>query len=178
MPAEWIIRRETSHDYDAIDRVIAAASGEQETVELVRNLRLDGDALVSIVAEWDSRVVGHILMSRMLIEADDRLIPAVALAPLMVEPAFQNKGAGQQLTQLALQHCSDSGEEVVLVLGHPTYYPRFGFSSALTQCLEIPFTLKVPGAYMALELKPGALNGIRGRVRYPKAFRLAAEWTM
>jgi putative acetyltransferase len=65
----------------------------------------------------------------------------------------------------------------VFVLGHPTYYPRFGFSADLAQPLQIPFTLNLPGAFMALELEPGALKGITGRVKYAKAFQLPVEWT-
>ena len=175
----WIIRRETSHDYDSIDAVIAAASeGRQESVELVRRLRSDGDALLSLVAEFNSRIIGHILMSRMSIDTGERQLAAVALAPLMVDPAYQNRGVGSRLTQDALDQCRDSGEAIVLVLGHPNYYPRFGFSSDLAQCLQIPFKLRVPGAYMALELRAGVLNGIHGRVKYPRAFGLAAEWTI
>jgi putative acetyltransferase len=61
------------------------------------------------------------------------------------------------------------GERIVIVVGHPTYYPRFGFSSARARALEHPFS---PDAFMALELSPGALDGVRGRVQYPRAFGL------
>jgi len=104
-------------------------------------------------------------------------IAAVALAPLMVDPSYQNQGIGSSLTRAALSRCRDSGENIVLVLGHPTYYPRFGFSADLTQRLQIPFKLRLPGAFMALELKPNSLRGVSGRVKYPRAFGLPAEWT-
>jgi len=177
MSQEWIIRVENSADYESIDRVVIAASREEETAQLVRDLRTHGDALLSLVAESASSVVGHIMMSRALIEDARGNIPAAALAPLMVDPAYQNKGIGSLLTRHALQHCRLSGETIVLILGHPTYYPRFGFSADLAQSLKIPFKPRVPGAYMALELKPGVLSGVTGRVMYPRAFGLAPEWT-
>jgi len=178
MSPHWTIRRECNKDFNLIDSVILAASdGGQESVDIVRNLRADGHALLSLVAEIDSRVVGHIMMSRMVVETTAR-IPAVALAPLMVEPAFQRIGLGSALSTQALDHCRATGESMVFVLGHPTYYPRFGFSAELVRDLAIPFRLKVPGAYMALELKPDALKGIAGRVRYAPAFGLPPEWTL
>ncbi len=177
MSQEWIIRRETSDDYDSIDAVIAAASGEHEAVELVRRLRHEGDALLSLVAEINSRVIGHIMMSRMCIDTGEREIPAVALAPLMVDPAYQNQGVGTQLTREALEQCRDMSESIVFVLGHPTYYPRFGFSAELGERFQIPFKLKVPGAFMALDLIAQAATGLNGRVKYARAFRLSTEWS-
>ena len=177
MSQEWIIRKETSDDYDSIDAVIAAASGEQEVVELVRRLRGEGDALLSLVAEVNCRVIGHIMMSRMRIDTGEREIPAVALAPLMVDPAYQNQGVGSQLTQDALDECRDMSESIVFVLGHPTYYPRFGFSAELGERFQMPFKLRVPGAVMALELIPQSATGLSGRVKYARAFGLPVEWS-
>ena len=177
MSHEWIIRMENNVDYDSIDRIVVAASGERETADLVRKLRSEGDALLSLVAESQARLVGHIMMSRMSIETPSRDVAAVALAPLMVDPAYQNRGIGTLLTRNALKHCRDSGENIVLVLGHPTYYPRFGFMADVAEHLQIPFKLTVPGAFMGLELKPGALSGVHGRVKYPKAFALPPDWT-
>jgi predicted acetyltransferase len=99
----------------------------------------------------------------MCIETAQSAIAAVALAPLMVDPEYQNRGIGSQLTWRALAECRDEGESIVFVLGHPTYYPRFGFSADLARDLQIPFNLSVPGAFMALELKTGALEGVRAR---------------
>src|SRR5262245_54609501 len=105
MSQEWIIRVEDHADHESIDRVVLAACGEEEVVDLVRKLRADADVLVSLVGENGSRVVGHIMMSRALIEDAGGDIPIVALAPLMVEPAYQNKGIGSLLTRAALQQC-------------------------------------------------------------------------
>jgi putative acetyltransferase len=132
MSQEWIIRKETSDDYDSIDAVIAAASGEQEAVDLVRRLRREGDALLSLVAEVKSRILGHIMMSRMLIDTGDGVIMAVTLAPLMVDPAYQNQGVGTQLTQEALDQCRDMSESIV------SYW-------------VIPLTIRVSGSHPSWE---------------------------
>jgi putative acetyltransferase len=168
------IRTEDETDHDSIDRVIVAASGEPETAELVRQLRTDGDALLSMVAAIESRIVGHIMLSRMSIQTPHGDVAAVALAPLMVDPEYQNRGIGSRLTRVAVDRCRDAGESIVLVVGHPTYYPRFGFSAESAQHLKHPFKLHLPGAFMALELKAGTLTGISGKVKYARAFRLPA----
>ena len=174
MSHEWIIRKETEEDFDFIDAVVTAASGEPELPPLIRQLRGDGDALLGLVADLESNIVGHIMMCRLFIDtAAQRSVDAVGLAPLMVDPNYQNRGVGSDLTRHALSLCRESGESIVLVLGHPTYYPRFGFSCALVQNLQIPFAV-TPGAYMGLELKPGAMTDVAGRVRYPRAFGLTA----
>jgi putative acetyltransferase len=178
MLREWIIRKEKEEDFDFIDAVVTAASGEPELPPLIRQLRSDGHAILGLVADLKSKVVGHIMMCRLSIDtAAPRSIDAVALAPLMVDPKYQNRGIGSDLTRQALSMCRDSGENIVLVLGHPTYYPRFGFSAALVQNLRIPFAV-TPGAYMGLELEPGAMTAVKGKVRYPRAFGLTPEWTL
>ena len=178
MLQEWNIRKETEEDFDFIDAVVTVASGEPELSPLIRKLRSDGDALLGLVADLKSNVVGHIMMCRLSIDgAAPRSIDAVALAPLMVDPKYQNRGIGSALTRQALGLCRESGESIVLVLGHPTYYLRFGFSASLVQNLRIPFAV-TPGAYMGLELKPGAMTAVAGKVRYPRAFGLAPEWTL
>jgi putative acetyltransferase len=125
--------------------------------------------LLSAVAESDRRVVGHILFSRMWIDAPAGLIPAAALAPVAVSPPHQRQGIGGELIRYGLDVLRGAGERIVIVLGHPEYYPRFGFSSELARPLESPFPRE---AYMALELVSGALDGIRGRVVYAQAFGL------
>jgi len=86
---------------------------------------------------------------------------------MAVLPEYQRRGVGQLLVRRGLDRLRSLGEQIVIVLGHPGYYPRFGFSVEKARCLESPFP---PEAFMALELNPRALNGVQGRVRYPKAF--------
>jgi putative acetyltransferase len=119
------------------------------------------------VAELDGRIVGHILFSRMWINTSSGLLSAVALAPVAVLPGHQRKGIGSLLVQRGLELSRDRDEEIVIVVGHPDYYPRFGFSPAQARTLESPFPRE---AFMALELRPGVLDGIQGSVVYPPAF--------
>ncbi len=114
-------------------------------------------------------IVGHILLSWLPTVMDGRVVKALALAPMAVRPGLQKQGIGGRLIAAALQEARDAGAEAVIVLGHPDYYPRFGFSAALARNLASPFSGE---AFMALELVPGALVGERGSVSYPAAFGL------
>ena len=124
---------------------------------------------LSLVAELDGQIVGHILFSRIHIEAEDKQMPSLALAPMAVLPQYQKQGIGSELVRRGLDQCKRLGWASVIVLGHPAYYPRFGFSAELAKSLECPYG-DVGDAWMALELAPGALNNVRGKVVYPAAF--------
>ena len=163
------VRGENGAEWSVIRSVHEAAFGGAEEADLVDNLRTAGDVLVSLVAELEGRIVGHVLFSRMWIEAPGGLVPAVALAPVAVLPEQQRRGIGGQLIRQGLGLLRDRGEKVVIVVGHPDYYPRFGFAGEKAASLESPFPAE---AFMAMELSPGALEGIRGRVVYPAAFGL------
>lgn len=146
-----------------------AAFGGPEEADLVDQLRAAGDVLLSLVAKLEGRIVGHVLFSRMWIETPRGLVPAVALAPVAVLPEQQRRGIGGRLIRYGLGLLRDRGEKIVIVVGHPDYYPRFGFSGEKARSLESPFPAE---AFMALEMSPGALDGVRGRVVYPAAFGL------
>ena len=167
-----IIRCESNETEErlVVRSVNEAAFGRPEEANLVESLRSEGVILASIVAELEERIVGHILFSRMFIDADGGSIPAAALAPMAVLPKHQRQGIGGQLIRHGLDLLRRRGERIAIVLGHPDYYPRFGFSSRKARSLESPFH---PAAFMAMELSPGALDGVRGKVRYPAAFGLA-----
>jgi putative acetyltransferase len=166
------LRPETPSDITAIytDNQLAF-DGRQAEPDLVDAIRLSDDFIpeLSLVAELDGRVVGHILFSRIQIETKTGLLPVISLAPLAVLPAFQNQGIGSALVRHGLDECRRLGHAIVIVLGHPDYYPRFDFSAGLAQALECPYG-DVGPAWMALELLPGALDGVHGRVVYPSAF--------
>lgn len=151
----------------AVRSVIEAAFGRADEADLVESLHREGVVLLSLVAEREGRIVGHILFSRMSIETADGSIAAASLAPVAVTPEYQNRGIGGRLIRDGLDLLRRRGERIVIVLGHPDYYPRFGFSSGKARSLESPFP---PDAFMALELVPGALDGVRGKVRYAAAF--------
>ena len=162
-----IIRGEDSAEWAVIRSINEAAFGGLEEADLVDKLRADGDALLSLVAELEERIVGHVLFSRMWIETSSGLVAAVALAPMAVLPEQQRRGIGGRLIRSGLDLLRGGGERIVIVVGHPGYYPRFGFSSERARSLESPFPIE---AFMAMELSPGALAGISGRVIYPAAF--------
>jgi putative acetyltransferase len=144
-----------------------AAFGGLEEADLVDNLRGGEHALISLVAELDARVVGHILFSRMWIDTPSGRASAVALAPMAVIPGHQRQGIGALLVQRGLEILRAQGEEIVIVVGHPEFYPRFGFSPERAESLESPFPRE---AFMAFELRSGALDGVKGSVVYPPAF--------
>ena len=161
------IRPEAAGDLAAIGEVHRLAFGREDEGRLVDALRADGLARVSLVAEEAGRVVGHVLFSALPIVTPGGTVEALALAPLAVVPSRQSRRIGSALVQEGLRACRDRGHRVVIVLGHPGFYPRFGFSAELAGRLTSPFS---GPAFMALELAPGALEGVRGEVRYPPPF--------
>jgi putative acetyltransferase len=166
---EPIIRLEQDNERSAIYAVNSAAFGRAEEADLVDKLHAEGAVLASIVAELEGRVAGHALFSRMFVETAEGRVSAVALAPVAVLPEYQRRGIGGKLIRYGLELLRRRGERIVIVLGWPEYYPRFGFSVEKAALLDSPFPRD---AYMALELSPGALNGVRGKVRYAAAFGL------
>ncbi len=166
-----IVRRETgeARERSLVRAIHIAAFGRADEADLVDSLRAEGAVLASVAAEWEGHVVGHVLFSRMFIETAGGAIAAAALAPVAVLPEFQGRGIGGRLIAGGLEMLRGPGERIVIVLGHPEYYGRFGFSSEKAASLESPFP---PEAFLAMELSAGALDGVRGQVRYPAAFGL------
>jgi putative acetyltransferase len=161
------IRLRVSADDAAIAAVVAAAFGGPDEAALVAQLRTDGDMVAEFVALDAATVVGHIAFSRLHAQSGSQALRAVALAPVAVAPGRQRQGIGDALTRHALDRLRDEGEDLAVVLGHPAYYPRFGFSSLLAKLLDAPYAGE---AFMALELRPGVLAALRWRVAYPRAF--------
>jgi putative acetyltransferase len=162
-----IIRQESLDDIAAIEQVNRLAFGGEEEARLVALLRDGGYARLSLVAEVENQVVGHILFSELSIATDRGVIPALSLAPLAVIPSRQRSGIGTALVAQGLRICRDAGHKIVIVLGHPEYYPRFGFSAKLAEPLR---SLYSGPNFMATELAPEALDGVEGDVRYSPPF--------
>lgn len=163
-----VIRDESGQDQDAIWNVHCKAFGTEAEANLVNELRRGEYVEVSQVAESENTIVGHTLYSRISIHTSNGLIDALSLAPMAVLPSFQRQGIGSQLIESSLLRCKEHGHKIVLVLGHPDYYSRFGFSATLAEPLISPFG--GGDAWMALELVEGALSGIEGTVQYPPPF--------
>jgi len=162
-----VIRPEAADDHEAIRQVNRLAFGQDAEARLVDALRDGGFVRASLVAEAEGQVIGHILFSDLPILVESRTIPALALAPIAVVPKFQRQGIGTRLVEEGLRICRQDGHQIVVVLGHPHFYPRFGFSAKLAERLASPYSGE---AFMALELVPGALDGITGTVVYPPPF--------
>jgi putative acetyltransferase len=162
-----VIREETTADLAAVHEVNRLAFGRDDEANLVDALRAGQYTRLSLVAERDGAVIGHLLFSRLPIETATGTVEALALAPVAVLPGYQRQGVGSRLIRCGLAVCRQRGHRIVVVLGHGEYYPRFGFSAGLAERLRSPF----PGPhFMALELVPGALAGVGGDVRYPPPF--------
>ena len=164
------IRQEAEGDRAAIGNVNRAAFEGDAEAKLIDALRAGGFVEVSLVAEVAGEVVGHILFSRVTIRTDSLMLDALSLAPMAVMPSHQRTGIGTKLVHIGLETCRGLGHKIVVVLGHPEFYRRFGISSELARTLESPFG--GGEAWMALELRPGSLAGIEGRVVYPPPFAM------
>jgi putative acetyltransferase len=163
-----IVRPELPSDRDAVRRVLATAFATPEEADLVDALRADAEPLVSLVAEADGDVVGHVMFSPVTLP-DHPGLRLMGLAPLAVVPARQRTGVGGALTRAGLERCRELGVGAVVVLGHPAYYPRFGFVPAGAFGVGCQFEAPAE-AWMLLELEPGYLRGAGGTARWHAAF--------
>lgn len=182
------LRRAVESDSTAIAKLLLAAFGEQEgpeIVELVTSLEDDPTAqpLLSLVAVTDTELVGHILFTAVQLtptgHAGRRVDPtATILAPLAVAPEHQGLGIGGQLIAAGLQHQQQAGTDLIFVLGHPGYYPRFGFTPAGAIGFEAPYPIpsQYADAWMVQALRPGLLDTSAGTVRCADALSDPRYW--
>ncbi|GAA2094517.1 N-acetyltransferase [Brevibacterium salitolerans] len=164
----WTTRPETPDDIAVVHAVNAAAFPTEEEANLVDALRADPEAwiegLSTVTVDESGTVVGHALLTRCTVGGE----PALALAPCAVLPDHQRTGAGGAAIRAGLEAASKQGENLVVVLGHAEYYPRFGFVPASGLGVTAPF--EVPDeAFMALLLHPER-EAPRGAIAYPAAF--------
>lgn len=163
-----VISPEADQDRAAIWKVNQVAFEGDAEANLVDALRDGGFAEVSLVADLDGKVVGHVLFSRIAIVTKAGTVGALSLAPMAVLRSHQRQGIGSLLTAAGLRACREGGHRIVLVLGHPEFYRRFGFSAELARPLESPFG--GGEAWMAMELWPDALQGVEGWVEFSPPF--------
>lgn len=173
MQADVIVREETPADRDSVRALNIAAFGGAAEADLVDRLRAEADPVVSLVAEVGGEVVGHILFSPGFLAGQPALAIA-GLAPMAVAPGHQRQGAGSALVRAGLAACRRAGFGAVCVLGHPGYYPRFGFETARERGIDCEYDVP-PEAFMIVELEPGCLEGSSGTIRYHPAFAAAEE---
>ncbi len=164
-----IIRPEKPEDIPAVRIVNERAFGGAAEADLVDALRLNGKATISLVAEDDGRVVGNILFSPVTIETSERELVGVGLAPMSVIPERQNQRIGSLLVEEGLRRCREDGHRFAVVLGHPGFYPRFGFVPAGRFGIKSEYDV-ADEVFMVMELREGALRGCAGVVKYQPEF--------
>jgi putative acetyltransferase len=164
-----IVREETPADIPAIFAVNRLAFGRAGEAELVDQLRAAGKAALSLVAEDEGEVIGHILFSPARIETPAGPVAVVGLGPLAVLPGRQRQGVGSALAREGLARLRQAGARLCIVEGSPAYYPRFGFRDAAPLGITCQFD-PPPGCFMVQELQPGALAGLSGRAFYADEF--------
>lgn len=163
-----MIRTERAADHAAVHALNLAAFGQPGEATLVDMLRRDPDAFVpelSLVAEEGGAVVGHLLISRARLDTGPVIL---SLAPMAVLPSHQRRGIGDALVREGLVRAAATEHPLVCVLGHPAYYPRFGFVPARARGIETPYE-SPDDAWMIFPL-PRWHDGVRGTIVYPPAF--------
>jgi putative acetyltransferase len=164
-----IIAREAPRFFSQIDAVEQAAFGRPQEARLVAALREMGSITLSLIALLDEGVTGHVLFSPVTLEPEITKVRGAGLGPLAVSPAYQRSGIGGQLILAGLEELRRDGFDLVVVLGDPAYYARFGFEPAVHYGARCTFPAPVED-FMLLELSPGVLQGWQGLVRYPPEF--------
>lgn len=164
-----VVRPEEAKDRKAVRLVNEQAFGRIDEARLVQALRDRQKVILSLVAEVDGRVVGHLLFSPMTVDSESGSFKVAALGPMAVLPGYQRRGIGSQLIRQGLDRLRRAGYAAVIVLGHSDYYPRFGFAPASRYGISCPYDAP-DDSFMALELQPGSLSGHAGRAVYQPEF--------
>lgn len=164
-----LIRPEEARDRDAVRAVNLAAFETSAEADLVDALREQARPVISLVAEDDGEVVGHTLFSPVTLSGHPELA-IMGLAPMAVVPGHQRQGIGSGIVRGGLERCRRLGFGAVVVLGHPGYYPRFGFTPSTRFGVRSEYDVPEE-VFMVLELQPGYLLGASGTVEYHTAFR-------
>ena len=166
-----IIRREIPDDIPEIHELNIEAFDGPGEARVVDQLRKSCDPFLSIVAEVNGQVVGHILFTPVRLVSDQgATLLGMGLAPLAVNPEFQNQGIGSILCKAGLEEMQTSGTPFVVVLGHPKYYPRFGFEPAANFDLRCGYEGVPEEAFMIKIFQPQKLEGLSGVIYYRKEF--------
>jgi len=170
------IRQELPEDHMPVFKVIQNAFEKEKYSDhmeqfLVKRLR-DSDAFIpelSLVAEINNEIVGHILLTRIQIINDKKVTNSLALAPVSVLATYQKKGVGAALINYAHKRALELGHGSIVLLGHETYYPKFGYKQADSFGIQLPFDVPKENC-MAIELYTDALQDVSGVVAYDSAF--------
>lgn len=175
-----IFKKATDSDLNDVLRIETEAFGHSKESNLVNDLLNDDSAkpLLSLLAINDDEAIGHILFTRVRITGNEDSLSARILAPLAILPKAQAKGVGGKLIKEGLRQLSESKVDLVFVLGHPGYYPRFGFRPAGLRGFEAPYSIpaKDASAWMVQELRPGIIGSYSGKVICADALNNPEHW--
>ncbi len=164
------IRNERRGDEAQIYEVNRQAFGRKEEAEIVNVLRDSCPESVSLVAELDKRIVGHVLFTPAIIQDGEMRVVGASLGPLAILPEHQKTGIGSALVRAGLEAMRRAGEPFVVLVGHPTYYPRFGFERASNYGLVCEYSEAPDDAFMIMVLDRQNMQGVKGTVRFPPEF--------
>ena len=169
MDAHVYIRPEHPDERAEVHKVIASAFRDTGEAYLVERLRFALQDRVSLVAEVEDKIVGHILFTPVTIRDGALKRSALGLGPMAVLPSYQHHGIGSKLVVAGLEACVAHGDSIVVVVGHPEFYPRFGFVPAAPRGLHYKSAKFDPYVFVA-ELAEGALEGVQGTIEYHPEF--------
>ena len=159
------IRPEQPGDVSAVRDVNRRAFGQDQEASIVDALRTNGATLLSLVAIFDRAVIGHIMYSPLLVGD----VMGAALGPMAVSPEHQRQGVGSSLVEAGTRHLTHRGYPFIVVLGHSTFYPRFGFRPARTYGITCEWDVP-DDVFMVLVLDPGKMQGVSGLAKYRHEF--------
>ncbi len=157
-----LIRHEKRSDIEKIHEVNVAAFETDSEARLVKALRDSDVPYISLVAEVSGELVGHILFTPVALVGEETELTLMGLGPMAVSPAHQNKGIGTELVRAGLERCAELGFDAVVVLGHPAYYPRFGFVPSVEYGIRSEYDVP-DDVFMVLELTKGSLKDKSGK---------------
>ncbi len=171
MPVQ--IRKERPVDEKAVFDLNFRAFGQDAEPKIVDALRMSCPEGVSLVAEEQGKIVGHILFTPAWIETAPEPLYGMTLAPLAVAPECQRQGIGSALVQAGIEALRASGTPFIVVLGHPDYYPKFGFERASKYGIRCEYDQVPDEAFMIFVFRPQAMEGIHGTARMRPEFAAA-----
>lgn len=168
-----MIRTETISDQSSVYQLNYTAFGNREDESKLVERSRSSDGFIpelSIVAEVEGEIAGHVLFSKASVIDNNVHHEVIVLGPIAVSPDRQKQGIGAQLIREGFKRCKELGYGLVLLIGHPSYYLKFGFKPARPFGIELK-QFEVPDeVFMVCELKEGVLNKTKGELRYPQAF--------